>query len=694
MTEHWIDQTVRALLDRATNAIADLNHELAIVLVGTARRLDPQNSQLDEIAEIIESLVESQTEVASVPVPATPGVAEDHPQSLTFTIPPEPEIAAAPSDEQIADVDLKNRIVVPGWRIGIDFGTSNTRVALSDPDGFVQILPIGPPTYDPRMMPSVVAVHRTDELEPEVVGERAFDFEGDPDWAVVRHIKRLLVVETDPQDAGILTHFSGVVRKKFDYLSDLPKSQTSQDIAHLIIDEALNRAQAEIDSAHDLDQEFPLLDLRNLPVTFGVWGAAGLFARKTAGELINESSGTPERPVCDFEPSLVAQSSVKYDPVGSRGINVIFDLGGGTFDVCTVRVDENEQISVLSTDSVPLAGGSDIERSVIRAAIDKIASKMEISADQVVATLDEDSVLRGSLEDQIRTAVIDHSRFLDTPSSVTLNNFIGAESVSVSLSEEEISAAVTNAEIDHVPGDPGDWTLITHVLECFRFCIVRARNISRAPGTMVTTNFNKVLAEGFIDRVILVGGGSQFPEIEKAVRETVPNVKVEVDKDVNAGINPLYAIVRGASLTNADSRSTVIDRPSVSFHVNGKRIYPAFTSTFVHSPNRLAGGITARRFEIDGTLDPGWEATIVNELGDTLSTKIGADRVQKPSCRFTRMGQFVIEDGIHHDSHTIDLPNRSDWQLKLDAEITKLADEAKLRQDEELHKKLIENRYW
>jgi hypothetical protein len=694
MTEKWIEQTVRALLDRATVAIADLNQELAGELVSTARQLDPQNLQLDEIAEIISGLSDSPKIASQDPTPASLHVAEDFADSHLQNAVLEHEVDTLPKPDYPSETDTVNRVTIPGWRIGIDFGTSNTRVALSDPDGSVQILTIGSPTYDPRMLPSVVALHRKDGSTPAIVGERALELEGDPNWAVVRNIKRLLVVETDPQDAGILTHFSDVVRKKFEFLSELPNSQTSDSIARLIIDEALNRAQNEIDNAHEIDNSIPLLDIRGLPVTFGVWGAAGLVARKTAGGLIDENTDTPERPVCDFEPSLAAQSSVKYDPIGSKGISVIFDLGGGTFDVCTVRVDEDEQISVLSTDSVPLAGGSDIERSVMRSAVEKIAAEMGFSTDDVMEVIEKEPVARGSLEAQIRTAIIDHSRFLEIPSVITLNDFISTDSVSISLTEADISAAVMRAEIDHEPGDSGNWNLITHILECFRFCILRARNISRPSGSALTTKFEKVLEEGFIDRVILVGGGSQFPEIEKVVYETVPNVNVEVDTDLNAGTNPLFAIVRGASLTNADSRSSVIDRPSVSLHINGERIYSAFTSTFVHAPNQLSGGITARQIDIGQTLNPGWVATIIDETGDTLLTKVGEDRVQSPSCRFTRMGQFVITDGVHRNTRTIDLPNRSIWQIELDEELTRLADTAKLEQDEALHKKLIENRYW
>jgi len=694
MTENWIKQTVRKLLEQATDAVVRLNLEEAQELVRTAQKVDPEEPELAKITNIIQGLIESQQPASQDSLSTDEGTDRDSQESIPEAITPEQsdqpanwttfpagedEDILTPDDEGDIVDDATNREAVPGWRMGIDFGTSNTRIALNVPDEPPKLINIGEGVGEQAfMMPSVVAFHKDDGSIAALVGEDAVDRLEDPDWEVVRHIKRLLVVESDPQDAEHLQGVFSEVRENFRFLNDLPKPQTSRSVARLIITEALKRAQNEIDQDHARNNAAgPLLDLNALPVTLGVWGSAGLKARKTSGELLTESTNTSERPISDFEPCLAAQSSIKYDPNGSFGTTAIFDLGGGTFDVCVVEVDEKQEISMLSAGSHPLAGGSDIEQNIFNLARKKIAEEVGMQTDSVMGYLDDQPVLRGSLESQVRLVVADHPVNIGNQ-EIKLNNFLG-HTVSIKMSYDEIAASVEATQTTQ------GGNLIDDVMKEFKRCVMRARNNVKDQDDEATTQFPKVIEEGFLKRVVLIGGGSRFPAIKTAVEAAVEpgDVEVKFDNDMGGGINPFFAIVLGAAQTDAKSRTEVFDRPSFSLLINNRQVYPAFTSTTVHSPNSLGSAITLRTFPFPENLEPGWEAKIVNETGDTVHSKRFEDLIFGPiNVSFTRYGQFIIDGS--GDKETIDLPGEYISKRQLGIRNKKIQSEQKAAEEADL----------
>ena len=62
------------------------------------------------------------------------------------------------------------------------------------------------------------------------------------------------------------------------------------------------------------------------------------------------------------------------DKQGVTSTFLVFDFGGGTFDVSIVR-GEGSQISVLATEGVPKLGGNDINGSIEKLVLDEIESK-------------------------------------------------------------------------------------------------------------------------------------------------------------------------------------------------------------------------------------------------------------------------------------------------------------------------------
>jgi len=62
------------------------------------------------------------------------------------------------------------------------------------------------------------------------------------------------------------------------------------------------------------------------------------------------------------------------DKQGSTTTFLVYDFGGGTFDVSIVRVD-GAQVSVLATEGVPQLGGNDINKCIEKRLLDEIESK-------------------------------------------------------------------------------------------------------------------------------------------------------------------------------------------------------------------------------------------------------------------------------------------------------------------------------
>ena len=189
---------------------------------------------------------------------------------------------------------------------------------------------------------------------------------------------------------------------------------------------------------------------------------------------------------------------------------LVYDLGGGTFDVSILTIEEGV-FEVLSTKGDTVLGGDDIDRAVMQ---------FWISEQEVLQGLDAGD--KQQLRLMAESAKIDLS---GDPESVYRNNIIvGAVAVDLTLNYNQLQAAANP------------------ILQKTQNCIAAALKDAR-------------LKESDIQAVVMVGGSTRYPEIYKLLTALFPHVQV------NNQINPDEVVALGAAIEAdvlAGNRSDVL----------------------------------------------------------------------------------------------------------------------------------------
>jgi molecular chaperone HscA len=189
---------------------------------------------------------------------------------------------------------------------------------------------------------------------------------------------------------------------------------------------------------------------------------------------------------------------------------LVYDLGGGTFDVSILTIEEGV-FEVLSTKGDTVLGGDDIDRAVMQ---------FWISEQEVLQGLDAGD--KQKLRLMAESAKIDLSGY---PESVYRNNLIvGGVAVDLKLNYSQLQAAANP------------------ILQKTQNCIAAALKDAR-------------LKESDIQAVVMVGGSTRYPEIYKLLTSLFPHVQV------NNQINPDEVVALGAAIEAdvlAGNRSDVL----------------------------------------------------------------------------------------------------------------------------------------
>ena len=176
---------------------------------------------------------------------------------------------------------------------------------------------------------------------------------------------------------------------------------------------------------------------------------------------------------------------------------LVYDLGGGTFDVSILTIEEGV-FEVLATKGDTVLGGDDIDRAVLQ---------FWISEQEVLQGLDAGD--RQKLRLMAESAKIELS---GDPESVYTNNIIvGGVSVDLTLDYSQLQAAANP------------------ILQKTQYCIAAALKDAH-------------LKESDIQAVVMVGGSTRYPEIYKLLTALFPHVQV------NNQINPDEVVAIGAAI--------------------------------------------------------------------------------------------------------------------------------------------------
>ncbi len=161
---------------------------------------------------------------------------------------------------------------------------------------------------------------------------------------------------------------------------------------------------------------------------------------------------------------------IGLDPAGSKTI-AVYDLGGGTFDVSVLRI-ENGIFEVLSTNGDTFLGGDDFDRAIVSHWADSLG----------LGDLSEDPVLSATL----RTAAEEAKKQLSRPGAETFLRAFDAGTCTLDAPTFERLAL----------------PLVERTLNCCRAALADAK-----------------LRGADLDEVVLVGGSTRMPLVKRAVAE-------------------------------------------------------------------------------------------------------------------------------------------------------------------------------
>ena len=343
--------------------------------------------------------------------------------------------------------------------IGIDLGTTNSCVSVLE-GGEAKVIPN---PEGNRTTPSVVAF-KGDEIQ---VGEVA---------------KRQAI--TNPNTVISIKRHMGT-----DYKEDVNgKKYSPQEISAMILQNLKATAEAYLG-------EKVTKAVITVPAYFN---DAQRQATKDAGKIAGLEV---ERIINEPTAAALAYGLEKTD-VDQKVL--VFDLGGGTFDVSILELGDGV-FEVLATSGDNLLGGDDFDQAIIDYLVDEFKKEQAID-------LSQDKMAMQRLKDAAEKAKKDLSGVTSTQISLP---FISAGA----NGPVHLENTLTRAKFDE----------LTHSL--VERTLVPTRQALKDAG----------LTPSEIDQVILVGGSTRIPAVQEAVKK-------EMGKEPHKGVNPDEVVAMGAAI--------------------------------------------------------------------------------------------------------------------------------------------------
>ncbi|MDE5569864.1 MAG: molecular chaperone DnaK [Ruminococcus sp.] len=347
-----------------------------------------------------------------------------------------------------------------GKIIGIDLGTTNSCVAVTEGGNAVVI----PNNEGARTTPSVVAFTNNGE---RLVGQVA---------------KRQAITNHDRTVSSIKRHMGSDYKVAID-----DKKYTPQEISAMILQNLKKAAE----------------DYLGQPVTEAVITVPAYFtdsqrqATKDAGQI----AGLNVRRIIN-EPTAAALS-YGIDKEEDQTV-MVYDLGGGTFDVSIIEMGEDVQ-QVLATAGNNRLGGDDFDQRII----DWIVSEFKRTEG---VDLSQDKMAAQRLKDAAEKAKIELS------STTTSNINIPFITVDATGTPKHLDLTLTQAKFNELTADLVEATM--------------------GPVRQALSDSGLSISE--IDKVLMVGGSSRIPAVQEAVKKLI-------GKEPFKGINPDECVALGAA---------------------------------------------------------------------------------------------------------------------------------------------------
>ncbi|WP_454933993.1 molecular chaperone DnaK [Actinomyces oris] len=350
--------------------------------------------------------------------------------------------------------------------VGIDLGTTNSAIA---------VLEGGEPTIIPnaeggRTTPSVVAFSKSGEI---LVGEIA---------------KRQAVTNVDRTISSVKRHMGTDWSVEID-----GKKYTAQEISARIL--AKLKADAEAYLGEPVTNAVITVPAYFNDAERQATKEAGTIAGLTVDRIVNEPTA--------------AALAYGLDKGKEDELILVFDLGGGTFDVSLLEVGKDEDgfstIQVRATNGDNRLGGDDWDARIVDWLVKQVKSKDGVD-------LSKDKIAMQRLKDAAEQAKKELSSATST--NINLQYLSMSESGPIHLDEK-----LTRSNFQEMTADLLERTKIPF------------HNVIKDAGVKVSD----------IDHVVLVGGSTRMPAVADVVRELT-------GKDPNKGVNPDEVVAVGAAL--------------------------------------------------------------------------------------------------------------------------------------------------
>ena len=344
--------------------------------------------------------------------------------------------------------------------IGIDLGTTNSCVAVIEGSEPVVI----PNPEGARTTPSVVAFSKTGE---RMVGQVA---------------KRQAITNPDRTISSIKRHMGSDYKVTID-----GKSYTPQEISAMILQKLKSDAEAYLGE----------------PVTEAVITVPAYFpdAQRQATKDAGRIAGLEVKRIIN-EPTAAALA-YGVDKENDQKI-MVYDLGGGTFDVSLIEMGDGVQ-EVLATAGNNHLGGDDFDERLINYLADEFKKENGID-------LRGDKMAMQRLKEAAEKAKMELSGM--TTANVNLP-FITADATG----PKHLDVTVTRAKFNELTADLVEATM--------------------GPVRQVLSDAGLKPAD--IDKVLLVGGSTRIPAVQDAVKNFM-------GKEPFKGINPDECVAVGAAI--------------------------------------------------------------------------------------------------------------------------------------------------
>nr|YP_009511086.1 Hsp70-type chaperone [Hydropuntia rangiferina]AXI96759.1 Hsp70-type chaperone [Hydropuntia rangiferina]UAD87442.1 Hsp70-type chaperone [Hydropuntia rangiferina] len=368
--------------------------------------------------------------------------------------------------------------------VGIDLGTTNSVIAVMEG---------GKPTVIPnkeglRTTPSVVAyTKKQDKLVGQIAKRQAVMNPENTFYSVKRFIGRKkdeLGSELQQSSYNVKTDYNSNIKLECPALSkDFAPEEISAQVLRKLVEDASTYLGQQVTQA-----------VITVPAYFN---DSQRQATKDAGQI----AGLDVLRIIN-EPTA-ASLSYGLDKKNNETI-LVFDLGGGTFDVSILEVGDGV-FEVLSTSGDTHLGGDDFDRKIVEWLINEFSNDEGIN-------LGKDRQALQRLTEAAEKAKMELSSLSQTDINLP---FI----TSTNTGPKHLEKNITRAKFEYLCQD-----LINR-------CQVPVNNALK----------DAQLSAESIDEIVLVGGSTRIPSIQKSVKQMI-------GKDPNQSVNPDEVVAIGAAV--------------------------------------------------------------------------------------------------------------------------------------------------